>query len=196
MEWDAPADFNLASTVDSSIVLDEYTSPYKLTFTMPSAPLVFDRVVLDLNGSRLNPSCVDGVNPSYLYPLFARIRVMLDFNNDVFYDEICPFVSKEDDAIGDKTLVLSRPLSYRSTSNTIILLLFPSLACTQTPHKIVLNKISFESPSTPPSTTIAPPPTTASPSSSTNTTLVPILVMSLSILIFFLIYYFITHHNT
>lgn len=188
MEWDAPSDFNLASTIDPSIVMDAYSSPYSLTFTMPSAPLVFDRVVLDLKGSRLNPSCVDGADPSYLYPLFARIRVMLDFQTDVYYDEICPFVSKDEDAIGTKTLVLSRSLSYRSPSSTIILLLFPSLACNQTPHKIVLNKISFESP--PP-----PPPSSTLPPSSKNINMIPILVMSLCIVLFFLLYYFIAHQN-
>ena len=88
MEWDAPSGFNLVSTIDTTVSMDTYTTPYKLSFTMPTAPLIFDRVLLDLNGSRLNPSCVDPNDNNFLYPLFSRIVIALDFNNDIFYDEI------------------------------------------------------------------------------------------------------------
>jgi len=195
MEWDAPSGFNLTTTVDKTISMDTYTSPYKLSFTMPTAPLVFDRVLIDLNGSRLNPSCVDADDSNLIYPLFSRIVVALDFNNDIFYDEICAFVPKKD-TITTKTLLLNRPLPYLSTSSNVILLLFPTSACSTNLHKIVLNRVVFETP-TITTTTPVPAPVPASISTSPPTTLtnsssiLAILIIVIFILIFFCVYHFV-----
>lgn len=194
MEWDAPSGFNLVSTIDTTVSMDTYTTPYKLSFTMPTAPLIFDRVLLDLNGSRLNPSCVDPNDNNFLYPLFSRIVIALDFNNDIFYDEICAFIPKKD-TITTKTLILNRPLPYLSTSSNVILLLFPTSACSSNLHKIVLNRVIFETPTV---TTTAPPvPATLTTSAPTTITsmnksgILAILVIVIFIILFFIIYNFV-----
>jgi len=197
MEWDAPSGFNLVSTMDTTVSMDDtYTSPYKLSFTMPTAPLIFDRVLIDLNGSRLNPSCVDPNDDNFLYPLFSRIVIALDFNNDIFYDEICAFIPKKD-TITTKTLILNRPLPYLSTSSNVILLLFPTSACSSNLHKIVLNRVIFETPTV---TTTAPAPAPATPTTTSVPTtitsmnksgILAILVIAIFIILFFIIYNFV-----
>lgn len=113
--------------VDRDIIMGSDHSPQVIIVPVKTLPLIVHQIVLDFQGSFLDPNCVDSEDPGLVYPLVSRIVVARDSLQDIYFDTIYPYTPRNGSEWIVKTLEIDfRDLLLTVSHDTLRIYLFPS----------------------------------------------------------------------